>query len=87
MTLKQLQRRFDQWLDCKRQRCDYYLHYLAYGPPDMPHQTFHFVAEQADAHFKHCTYNDHPRYRDGFTPDGKLDICRVCISFEKRLRA
>jgi hypothetical protein len=76
-----------QWWLCRTERCDYYLHYLAWGPADMPHATWHHVIAEATTHFDTCTYNDHPRYRDGFTPDGKLDLCPICRSYEKRIRA
>ena len=27
--------------DCRAQRCTYYLHYLIYGPADLPHRAYH----------------------------------------------
>lgn len=84
---RRLRRRVRQWWECRTQRCDYYRHYLAYGPAEMPHATYHYVSNEASSHFDACTYNDHPRYRDGFTPEGKLDLCPLCLSFERRIRA
>ena len=85
--IRALKRRIRRWLDCRLHRCDYYSHYLVYGPAEMPHASYHLESERAERHFDQCRYNDRPRYRDGFTPAGKLDICPVCLGFEKRLRA
>jgi hypothetical protein len=84
---RQWRRRLRQWWCCQTERCDYYTHYLAWGPPEMPHATWHHVMAQAKAHFRDCTYHEHPRYPEGFTPDGKLDLCPMCRSYEQRIRA
>jgi CRISPR/Cas system Type II protein with McrA/HNH and RuvC-like nuclease domain len=82
---KRLRRWFRQWLDCRRHRCSYYQHYLVYGPADLSHEVFHTVERQAEAHMATCRYEG--QYRDGFRPDGKIDLCPVCVAWERRVRA
>lgn len=72
---RRLKRTVQQWWECRQHRCDYWGHYLAYGPPDMPHDTWHLVAEQGLAHFRDCRWNFNER------------MCPTCLSYEKRLRA
>jgi hypothetical protein len=78
--------RLRQWWLCRTERCDYYHHYLAYGPPDMPHATWHYVMAEAQRHFTNCTYHERPRARDSFVL-GEPDLCPTCRSYEKRIRA
>jgi hypothetical protein len=83
---RHLRRALLKWWECRRHRCEYYSCYLAYGPADMPHETYHMECERASRHFDNCRYGE----RQGntwVTRDGKLTICPVCRSFEERLRA
>lgn len=75
--LRRIRRTITQWWECRRQRCDYYGHYLAYGPPDMPHTTWHLVERQGSDHFRTCHWD--------YDRNGRL--CPTCLSYEKRLRA
>ena len=60
--------------DCQKHRCSYFMHYLAYGGPDLTHEGFHAAEEQGLRHMKECR--------------ATLDrICSVCTSYEQRLRA
>lgn len=56
--------------DCARQSCEYYSCYLAYGGPELTHEGYHAAAEEGRRHFENC----------------RSALCRVCMSFEQRLR-
>jgi hypothetical protein len=79
--LRALRRGFRRWLDCRRRRCTYYTHYLAYGPADLTHVGFHSAELLATEHFDAC------HYQGRFTEFGKLDLCPTCSAWERRLRA
>lgn len=64
-----------QWWECRTKRCDYYRHYLAYGPADLTHIGYHSAERLAESHFKSCTLSNSARE------------CAVCFRWEKRLRA
>lgn len=71
-------RRLSTWWECRQRRCSYYGHYLAYGPADMPHETYHLVEERAIEHFRTCTYDARHNYHR---------LCPTCSSYERRVRA
>lgn len=73
-----------QWWECRTQRCDYYRHFLAYGPADMPHATWHFVSAQGLEHFRTCRWQPP---KDSWLHDDRLRHCPTCLSYERRLRA
>ncbi len=79
--LRRLRYALRQWWECRAQQCDYYTHYLAWGPAEMPHATWHHLMQQAIEHFEHCRYQ--PKLVEGW----KADLCPRCLSFEKRIRA
>lgn len=67
-----------RWLskrtECLRHRCDYYTHYLAYGPAVLTHEGWHSATAIADRHFRECRW-------PGANP------CPRCTYWEKELRA
>lgn len=76
---RKLRRAFRKWMDCRLKRCEYYRHYLAYGPAELTHIGYHSAERLGSEHFKNCSYNS-----DGYQGDG---ICGVCRRWEERLRA
>ena len=72
---RRLRRWFKGWLDCRRKRCGYYRHYLAYGPADMPHRTYHLQDDMAVEHMRTCERSE------------RTGTCRTCEAYERRLRA
>ena len=85
-TWRRLKRHIRQWWQCRTQRCDYYRDYLAHGPATMPHATYHFVAQQAEQHFRECSWLSGERGRLGFNILSPR-VCPRCHDFETRLRA
>jgi len=67
-------RRLRQWWACRTKNCDYYRHYLAYGPAELTHIGFHSAEVLADIHFSNCRYNGPA-------------MCPICLKWESRLRA
>lgn len=39
--LHKLRNSVRSWWRCRTKRCDYYRHYLAYGPPELTHEGYH----------------------------------------------
>lgn len=74
MTLTKLRGIIRKWWECRTQRCDYYRHYLAYGPANLTHIGYHSACRLSENHFTNCRYNG----------DG---ICGTCRRWEERLRA
>lgn len=72
--LRRIRHAIQNWWRCRTQRCDYYRHYLAYGPADLTHVGYHSAERISSEHFKNCRYEG----------DG---LCRICTSWEQRLRA
>ena len=74
MTFRKLRKLLREFLDCRMKRCDYYTHYLAYGPAELTHIGYHSAIRLANAHFDSCRIH--------------LDReCPVCTRWEKRVRA
>ena len=71
---RKIKRAIQQWWQCRTKRCDYYRHYLAYGPAELTHIGYHSADRIASEHFKNCR-TSHERE------------CSICTSWEKRLRA
>jgi len=72
--LRKIKRAIRQWWECKTKQCDYYTHYLAYGPAELTHIGYHSAEKIGSKHFENCQYNG-----PGF--------CQTCSHWEKRLRA
>lgn len=73
------------WLACRRKRCDYYKHYLAYGPAELTHEGFHSAMEQ-------CRYwqQQMSEWYDKHTNDDVPEpqhLLRICETWERRVRA
>jgi len=71
--MNKLKRWLKNWWWCRTKNCDYYRHYLAYGPADLTHIGYHSAERLADSHFKSCKYHG--------------IVCDVCRRWEERLRA
>lgn len=70
-----------RWL-CLTKQCDYFNHYLAYGPPDLAHEGYHAASRQ-------CEYWQ-KRDMDWMAehPDAlKSPFVAICENWEKRVRA
>lgn len=73
MTIKKIKRAIRNWWACRIHRCTYFTHYLAYGPAELTHVGFHAAERLGALHFAQCKYSG--------------DVCPMCSSWEKRLRA
>lgn len=40
-TYRKIKRTIRNWWECRTKRCDYYDHYLAYGPAELTHEGYH----------------------------------------------
>lgn len=63
-----------RWWECRTKRCDYYRHYLAYGPAELTHIGYHSGCRLSAEHFGNCGYKG-------------PGLCRICSAWEQRLRA
>ena len=77
--IRKIKRWLQNWWRCRTQQCDYYRHYLAYGPADLTHIGYHSACRLSDEHFKNCRYEGTGRDNDF--------ICPTCRRWEERLRA
>ena len=71
---RKVKRAIRNWWHCQTKRCDYYDHYLAYGPAELTHEGFHAAERLAENHFRGCSYNG-------------PNLCPVCTRWEQRVRA
>lgn len=69
--------------ECGRQECDYFKHYLAYGPSELSHEEFHAAVAK-------CAYWQEKAqkwYDDHETDDLPKYIEQQCRLWEKKIRA
>src|SRR5204863_9347917 len=45
---KRLRNKLKSWWICRAKKCDYYEHYLAYGPAELTHEGFHAACRSCD---------------------------------------
>ena len=78
-----LRRWIIQRWQCATKQCDYYTHYLAYGPADLTHIGFHNATKKGLAAQQRVMdwYNAHPK---GQAPEG---LMRIASNWEARVRA
>lgn len=71
---RKLKKSLQNWWRCRTKACDYYRHYLAYGPAELTHIGYHSAERLGSEHFKNCRYNG-------------PNLCQTCVRWEQRLRA
>lgn len=64
---------------CRERKCDYYTHYLAYGPADLTHDGYHAAVTLAEEHHKNCHI-----CQPGST---STKVCNSAAKWEERIRA
>ncbi len=77
--------------DCAARRCDYYRHYLAYGPATLVHEGYHAAMDHCLeaqtlylAHLDSCKLCN-TGYIDSCSQEKRLS--RIARSWEERVRA
>lgn len=72
--LKRIWHAIRNWWECRTKRCEYYRHYLAYGPAELTHIGYHSAERLSKAHFDSCQWSQDR-------------ACPACSRWEKALRA
>jgi hypothetical protein len=72
--LRTIKRAVRKWWECRTKRCDYFRHYLAYGPAELTHEGYHAAEDLGARHFASCHYEG-------------PGLCKTCSNWEMRLRA
>lgn len=80
---KRIWRWLRRWLECRTKRCDYYQHYLAYGPPELTHEGYHAATRKCIEAQKHLSdwYDQHP------TGQAPRHLMQFASDWEARVRA
>lgn len=79
---KKIKHAVQNWYRCQTQQCDYFEHYLAYGPAELTHEGYHAANrkcaywQEADAKWM----EDHPNALES-------PFRKQCETWEKRVRA
>jgi hypothetical protein len=75
--------RLYQWWQCTAKECDYYTHYLAYGPAELTHEGYHSAARICDRwqQLSMKWWEEHPN------STGPDPYEQMCERWEKAVRA
>jgi len=68
---------------CDRHECDYYKHYLAYGPPELSHDEYHAASAKC-AHWQTKALTWYDEHETGPVP---THIEQQCRFWEAKVRA
>lgn len=79
---QRIKRAFHQWWDCQTKNCDYYNHYIAYGPAELSHEGYHVACRKCEHWQKRNSeyFLKHPEAMHS-------PFEKQCEVWEKRVRA